>query len=106
MLASEYRAGLSHDLFDKRVPDPGSHGGAAILRNDLRHCLRTDQVVKDRRAGMLDEDRRATIAVVSEPEIARAVSSTRNTWSASPSSRPMSAFVARTRSMRSRWFSG
>ena len=57
VLSAEQGTGLGHHLLDERVSDPGAHCGAATLRNDLRHRLRADQVVKDRRAGILDEDR-------------------------------------------------
>ena len=68
VLATEDRVGLGHDLLDVAVAHARSHRYAAVFANDLGHRLRTDQVVEDRRAGILREHRLgATMAVVVDP---------------------------------------
>ena len=87
----------------KRVADPGADRRAAVLADDLGHGLRADQVVQDRRAGLLVEHRRRRPwPWWCEPESRSPCSSTRNTRSASPSkARPTSAPISSTRACRS-----
>ena len=55
MLAAEDRSGRGHLGLDEGVADPGAHGGAAVLGDDLRDRAGGDQVVDDRRAGVAGE---------------------------------------------------
>ena len=57
VLATELGSGFGHDLLDERVPDLGPHRIAPELGHDFGNRLRTDQVVQDRRAGMLAQRR-------------------------------------------------
>ena len=50
VFAAEDRTRLRHPRLDERVADPGAHGPAAVLGDDLGNRSRGDQVMDDRRA--------------------------------------------------------